>query len=71
MSIEQLLSNTIGEGFEGTATILRNQEIDVKTFYELDEDILKEASKCHIYYIMMGTLLLQGLSRFVQVTIDH
>ena len=47
MSIEQLLSEIIGEGYESTLAIFKSEEIEIKAFYELDLETLREASKCN------------------------
>ena len=51
-NIESLLSQVIGEGYEATASIFLDEEIDIKAFYSLDKETLKETGKFAILVIL-------------------
>ena len=54
-NIEKLLSRVIGEGYEATASIFLDEEIDTTAFYSLDKETLKGAGKICIISISTQT----------------
>ena len=65
-AIENILSEIIGDGFEATASIFIDNEIDVDAFYCLDKDTLVEIRKSTfiIHYSRLTAFFTFHLSPF-------
>ena len=48
MEFEKLLRKVVGENYNGTLKILRDEEIDIDAFYALDSAILEDIGRFHV-----------------------